>query len=120
MSTPPASRAALSAEPVPTPDAGRPAGLSSEEAARRLAATGPNELPHPDQRQGGRILLGQFASPLVVVLILAAVVSRVLGERTEAAVILCIVGVNALLGFIQEYRAERAVRALRRLVTRTA
>jgi len=95
-------------------------GLSSEEAARRLATQGPNELPRPDERRAVRILLAQFTSPLVLVLILAAVVSRVLGERTEAAVILCIVALNALLGFVQEYRAERTVGALRRLVTRTA
>jgi Mg2+-importing ATPase len=95
-------------------------GLSREEAARRLASQGPNELPRPGERQAARILLAQFASPLVLVLILAAVVSRVLGERTEAAVILCIVALNACLGFMQEYRAERAVRALRQLVTRTA
>lgn len=95
-------------------------GLSSEEAARRLVSQGRNELPRPGERQAARILLAQFASPLVLVLILAAVVSRVLGERTEAAVILCIVALNAGLGFMQEYRAERAVRALRRLVTRTA
>jgi Mg2+-importing ATPase len=85
-----------------------------------LSTEGPNELPRPGQRAAARILLAQFTSPLVLVLILAAVVSRLLGERTETAVILCIVGINALLGFVQEYRAERAVRALRRLVTRTA
>jgi P-type Mg2+ transporter len=95
-------------------------GLSSEEAALRLASQGRNELPRPGERQAVRIILAQFASPLVLVLILAAVVSRVLGERTEAAVILCIVTLNAGLGFMQEYRAERAVRALRQLVTRTA
>ena len=95
-------------------------GLSSEEAARRLVNAGRNELPRPGERQALRILLGQFGSPLLLVLILAAAVSWALGERTEAAVILCIVAINALLGFVQEYRAERAVRALRRLVTPTA
>jgi Mg2+-importing ATPase len=100
--------------------AGSDTGLGSEEAARRLATQGRNELPRPDERQAVRIFLAQFASPLVLVLILAAVVSRVLGERTEAVVILCIVAVNACLGFVQEYRAERAVRALRQFVTRTA
>ena len=57
---------------------------------------------------------------LIIVLILAALISRILGEATEALVILAIVALNALLGFVQEYRAERAVRALRGLITRTA
>jgi Mg2+-importing ATPase len=95
-------------------------GLSSAEAARRLLAEGPNEWARDEKRHGLRIFLSQFASPLVLVLIIAAVISRVLGERTEALVILAIVCLNACLGFAQEYRAEQAVRALRRLVTRTA
>jgi Mg2+-importing ATPase len=95
-------------------------GLTGEEAARRLVSEGRNELPPPGERQALRILLTQFTSPLVLVLILAAAISRALGERTEATVILGIIAVNAVLGFAQEYRAERAVRALRRLVTRTA
>ncbi|HEU5042424.1 MAG TPA: HAD-IC family P-type ATPase, partial [Gemmatimonadales bacterium] len=97
-----------------------PAGLTAEEAARRLARDGPNEVGGDRGRTWPAILAAQFASPLILVLIAAAGLSRLLGERIEATVILLIVLVNAGLGFAQEYRAERAVRALRALVSRTA
>jgi Mg2+-importing ATPase len=96
------------------------AGLSSVEAARRLAADGPNQLPGEAPAHGLVILARQFASPLIAILVAAAALSRALGERIDAFVILGIVAVNALLGFVQEYRAERTVRALRRFITRTA
>lgn len=90
-------------------------GLSAEEAARRLEQYGPNELeskggPHPL-----RIFLRQFANILVIVLIVAALVSVLIGEAVDAVVIMGIVIINAILGFVQEYRAEQAVEALRRL-----
>ena len=97
-----------------------PAGLTSAEAARRLATDGPNVVPGDGARHWLRILGSQIGTPLVLVLIVAAALSRVLGERTEAAVILLIVALNALLGFVQEHRAERALRALQSFVTRTA
>lgn len=71
-------------------------------------------------RPGLRILLAQFTSPLILVLIAAAIVSRYLGEPVESVVIVAIVLVNATLGFLQEYRAERALRALQRYVTHAA
>jgi Mg2+-importing ATPase len=97
-----------------------PAGLTSAEAARRLATDGPNVVPADGARHWLRILGSQIGTPLVLVLIVAAALSRILGERTEAAVILLIVALNALLGFVQEHRAERALRALQSFVTRTA
>ncbi len=97
-----------------------PRGLEAEEAARRLLAQGPNEVARQSGRHALRIALGQFTSPLILVLIGSALVARLLGEGLEALVILAIVGVNALLGFLQEYRAERAVRELRRLISNTA
>jgi Ca2+-transporting ATPase len=91
-------------------------GLSSEEAARRLREQGPNLL---DDRGGRRPLLiffQQFTSLMVLLLIGAAAVSGlVLAEWRDALVILVIVVLNAVLGFWQEYRAERALQALRRL-----
>ncbi len=72
------------------------------------------------RRAGLHILLRQFTSPLILVLIAAAIVSRYLGEPVEATVIMAIVLVNAALGFLQEYRAERALRALQRFVTHMA
>lgn len=95
-------------------------GLSAGEAARRLAADGANVIPRRGARPWTRILLAQFASPLVLVLIVVAAISRLLGEGVEAAVILLIVVMNGALAFFQEYRAERALEALQGFVTRTA
>jgi Mg2+-importing ATPase len=97
-----------------------PAGLNPEEATRRLARWGPNVVVRRSHRPGLHILFSQFASPLILVLVGAAIVSRYLGESVDAMVILAIVIVNAALGFAQEYRAERALRALQRFVTHTA
>jgi Mg2+-importing ATPase len=97
-----------------------PAGLTAAEAARRLAADGPNVVPGGGPRHGLRLLGAQIGTPLVLVLIVAATLSWIVGERTEASVILLVVALNALLGFVQEHRAERALRALQALVTHTA
>ncbi len=90
-------------------------GLTEEEAAKRLAETGPNELRERGVRSPLAILLDQFASVMVVVLLAAAAVSLAIGEARDAAVILAIVVLNALLGFRQEYRAEKAMAALKKL-----
>ena len=95
-------------------------GLTTREAARRLAADGPNVIPRRGARSWTRILLAQFSSPLVLVLIAVAIISRLLGEGVEAAVIVLIVVMNGALAFFQEYRAERALEALQGFVTRTA
>ena len=97
-----------------------PAGLTDGEARRRLAADGPNAVVAGASRPALRILRGQLGSPLVLVLLGVAAVSRVLGETVEATVILLVVVLNALLAVAQEYRAERALQGLRRFVTRSA
>jgi magnesium-transporting ATPase (P-type) len=91
-------------------------GLAPAEAAARLARFGPNrmrEAPPPDTLA---ILLHQFQSPLVVILLLAAVVTIVTGEYVDAAVISTVLALNAAIGFVQERQAERSVHALMRLV----
>ncbi len=96
----------------------RAAGLDDAEAARRLAATtgvAPRTAPE------WLVLLGrQFTNPLVLILLLGAAVSLVLADWAEAAIILAIVGGSALLGFVQEMRASRAVASLRRRLALTA
>jgi len=97
----------------------RPEGLRSDEAQARLASQGPNALVERGAKSPVAILKGQFVSVMVLLLIGAGVVSVVLGEYTDAAAILAIVILNAVLGFIQEYRAERAMQALKSLAVPT-
>ena len=92
-----------------------PSGLDGAEAERRLETYGPNELEERGLRSPWKVLLGQFAEIMVVVLLIAAGISLALGHTTDAIVILVIVVLNALLGFTQEYRAERAMAALKQL-----
>ncbi len=92
-------------------------GLSTEEAAVRMDASGPNALPEVPPRSLGAVFLRQFASPLIYLLLAAAVVAFPLGHRGDAAVILAVVVLNAVLGAFQEGRAERSMAALRRLST---
>ncbi|HSD09797.1 MAG TPA: HAD-IC family P-type ATPase, partial [Candidatus Binatia bacterium] len=90
-------------------------GLAPAEAARRLAADGPNELRRGEAVSPLAIFARQFASLVIWVLIGAALVSGFLGEALDAGAILAIVFLNACFGFFQEYRAERAMAALARL-----
>jgi Ca2+-transporting ATPase len=90
-------------------------GLTAAEAARRLAEGGPNELAEAPRPTFWRMLLDQFNNFIVIILILAAAVSAVIGDFVEAAAIIAIVILNAVLGVIQERRAEEALAALRRM-----
>lgn len=90
-------------------------GLSSAEAARRLAADGPNELKEGPRVTALQLLLGQFKSLIVWLLIVAGVVSGALGETQDAVAILAIVVLNAAIGFAQEYNAEKSIAALKKL-----
>jgi Ca2+-transporting ATPase len=94
---------------------GSSAGLSSSEAASRLAQRGPNELSERMRKSAVRMLAEQFLQTMVLILAAAALVSAALGKASETVAILGIVILFAVLGFIQEYRAERAMAALRKL-----
>lgn len=95
-------------------------GLSEAEAAERLQRDGPNELPPPKRTSLLIILLRQFAGPLIAVLLIAAVVSAVLGDFGDAAFIGGVLLFNALIGFFQEVKAEREIIRLFTLMRTTA
>jgi Ca2+-transporting ATPase len=97
-------------------------GISEEEATKRLQEYGPNELKEEKKEQWYHILFEQFTSILVIVLMVSAAISGYLawqeGEAmTDMYVILIIVVMNGVLGFVQEYRAEKAVEALKAMVS---
>ncbi|HSB44085.1 MAG TPA: cation-translocating P-type ATPase [Nitrospira sp.] len=91
------------------------AGLSAAEADRRQKSEGFNELPEAPPPSPLKLFLSQFTSVIVWVLIGAAVVSGLLAEWLDAAAIIAIVFLNGLLGFVQEFRAERSLAALRKM-----
>ena len=92
-------------------------GLTAEEADRRLLEQGPNFLPGGKRRSVLAMLLGQFRDVMILVLLAAAGVSAVVGELQDTIAILVIVLLNAIIGTVQEFRAERAVAALRQMAT---
>ncbi len=91
------------------------AGLSADEAAARRSRYGSNALVERGGRSPWRIILAQLTGTLVLILIVAAVVSALVGDIKDAVAILAIVVLNAILGFVQEYRAEQAMAALKKL-----
>jgi P-type Ca2+ transporter type 2C len=104
-------------------------GLDEAEAARRRAGTGPNVLPKPAHRSTAREIASQFANMFAVVLVVAAALTYatyLLASPRDSATlelaigILCVVVLNALIGFVQEHAAERTAEALQAMVTHTA
>jgi Ca2+-transporting ATPase len=95
-------------------------GLSAAEAAGRLKQFGPNALPQAPAASPLKLLLRQFSSLIVWVLIGAAIISGLLQEWIDAAAIIAIVVLNGLLGFVQEFRSERSLAALRRMTVTVA
>ncbi len=94
-----------------------PDGLTAEEAARRLADHGPNRLTPPSRRGPLLRFLLQFHNVLIYVLLAAAVVTALLAHWVDTAVIVGVVVINALIGFIQEGKAEQAMEAIRRMLS---
>jgi P-type Ca2+ transporter type 2C len=97
-----------------------PHGLAHHESARRLAHHGPNELEAARGTSPWRLLLAQFKNVLILILIVAVVLSGLMGHALEAVVILIILLFAVGLGFVQEYRAERAIESLRRMAAPVA
>jgi len=96
------------------------AGLTRAEAASRLARYGPNAIQEGEKRSAWRMLLDQFTDFMIIVLLVAAVISGFIGEVVDTIAILVIVVMNGTIGFIQEYRAEQAMAALKKLAAATA
>ncbi|GAH59741.1 unnamed protein product, partial [marine sediment metagenome] len=90
-------------------------GLTQADARKRLLDHGPNIIPEKRRRSLLILLAGQFADFMIVVLLLAALISGFIGELQDTIAILVIVLLNAIIGAVQEFRAERAVAALREM-----
>jgi Ca2+-transporting ATPase len=92
-------------------------GLSSAESADRLERFGRNVLAEPDPKRPLRIFLNQFKDIMILLLFVAAVVSAAVGEVTDTLAIVVILLLNGVIGFYQEWNAEKAVRSLRELAS---
>ncbi len=90
-------------------------GLSASIAAEKLLQIGPNQLQEGKKKTIVGIFLGQFKDVMILILLAAAIVSGIIGDLTDTIVILIIVLLNAVVGFIQEYRAEKAMHALKQM-----
>jgi P-type Ca2+ transporter type 2C len=95
-------------------------GISAEEARSRLSRYGPNEFREKKKKTAFLIFLDQFRDFMIAVLVVAAVISGFIGELPDTAAILFIVVLNALIGFVQEFRAEKAMEALKKIAAPTA
>jgi Ca2+-transporting ATPase len=95
-------------------------GLSSEEAQKRLSEYGPNELKKEKGTSPLKLFLRQFTDILIIILLIATGLSLAIGETIDALIIFAIVIASALLGFIGEYRSEKAVDALKKMTAPTA
>src|SRR5690606_22477790 len=85
------------------------AGLSKNEVKKRLEEHGLNELEEKKKVPAWLLFLKQFYDFMIIILIAAAILSGVMGELTDAIIIFIIILINAIVGFIQEYRAEKAM-----------
>jgi magnesium-transporting ATPase (P-type) len=95
-------------------------GLKPNQAQERLSRFGANEIGKKKVRTGLFIFLSQFKNPLVLILLVASIISTLVGEMTNGLIILVIVTINGALGFLQEYRSEKAVERLGKYITFTA
>lgn len=93
----------------------KPDGLSLSNAEERLREHGKNELAEKKKKSAWRLFLNQFKDVMILILLIAAVISIAIGDIKDAVVILIIVLLNAIIGFIQEYRAEKAMAALKKM-----
>ncbi len=95
-------------------------GLTAAEVKERLARYGPNKLAEEEKISKTKILIHQFKSPLIYILLIAGLVTLLLQEYIDSGVIFVVVILNAVIGFIQELKAEESVRALKNMVVQKA
>ncbi|MGE5614962.1 MAG: calcium-translocating P-type ATPase, SERCA-type [Bacillota bacterium] len=95
-------------------------GISDKEAKRKLLEHGPNLISEKKKISLLKLLLSQFTDIMVIILIVSTAISAFMGETTEAVTIIAIVVLNAVLGFVQEYRTEKTLEALKSLTAPTA
>ena len=91
-------------------------GLTDKQVRERLLQYGPNKLAEEEKIRRFRILLHQFTSPLIYILLIAAIVTFFLKEYIDSGVIMAVVLLNSVIGYIQEFKAEEGVRALKKLI----
>ncbi len=97
-----------------------PSGLTPAEAGLRLEQHGPNELVEKKKKTLFMMFLDQFKDFMILVLIAAAIISGIIGEASDTIAIIVIVVLNAVIGFVQEYRAEKAMAVLRKMAAQYA
>ncbi len=91
-------------------------GLADKEAKERILQYGPNKLAEEEKINKLKILLNQFTSPLIYILLIAAIVTFFLKEYIDTGIIMAVVLLNAIIGYIQEFKAEEGVRALKKMI----
>ena len=97
-----------------------PQGLASATVSERRRQYGPNELVEKEKKSPLLMFFAQFKDVMILILIAAAVLAGFVGDLVDTIAILVIVVINAVVGFIQEYRAEKAMEALKRMAAPTA
>ena len=94
-------------------------GLSTKEAEKRIKNFGLNELKHHNKASAFKIFLSQFNDFIVWVLIASTIISGIIGDKADAITILIIIVINAILGFVQEFKTEKSLEALKELAAPT-
>lgn len=95
-------------------------GLTSEEAKERLTQYGQNELVEKRKKTAFQMFLDQFKDFMIIILLIASIISGIIGDLSDTVVIIIIVVINAAIGFIQEFRAEKAMTALKKMAATNA